>query len=562
MDSVRGLLDSNGAGKTTLLNAISLALFCHAPTGKGSTFQSHGAAFWEVEFVLTSPDEDIIIKRKVKGSRHQLWVTIKSRTDPKEYGPDVQTAQEALNRRIGCDWALFKSVMFLTRQGDTTQFLFQTPAKRAEVLSTLIDDSDFRVGADILKGRVRELENLKGLHGNELMGLRQQMGLLEQDIARAAEAGANWEAQEKVRLTMAQAQFASYNNQLAAVSTRLLEARTFLQGNQFAEVSRQHGEAGSAIQRLQRDVAVLHEDLRRQTSAAYLERHKAACPTCAQPIPPHSIAEVGLKTAKLQAELAGRNVELQAQNGAWTSAQQLLARVQQSTQEIRALEERADTLHQQALFAKDELAERRSDYLDGQVFELTQRRAEGLARIAWLEQALYATEVSREAHAYVRAAFGGEVRNLMFDFLRGPLEEWTHFYVGQLIDTGISIQFPHQDAKEKFEILVWNGQHKQDLSVYSGGEIWRIAIAILLALRKVLAQNSGCKLDFLLCDDFAGELDDCGIVEVLSAFQQLTKSDISTILFAIPRRAYIPAIPHHTVEVTRKGGQSAITATT
>jgi DNA repair exonuclease SbcCD ATPase subunit len=234
-------------------------------------------------------------------------------------------------------------------------------------------------------------------------------------------------------------------------------------------------------------------------------------------------------------------------------------RVQESVRNTKELEHQAEGLHQTAILLRDQMVLQKAQYLEEQIGQLQFRRAGAQTRIQELEGLLVKTSQDLETHKRVGVAFSGEVRNLMFDLIRGPLEEWTHHYIGLLLDTGIQVQFPHQDVREKFEIVVWNGQHAQELSRYSGGELWRITIAILLAFRKVLAQQQNCKLDFLLMDDFAGELDNEGVANALQVLGQLTREDIGTVLMTIPREEFLPAGRYNHLVVTKQGGQSSVT---
>ena len=301
-------------------------------------------------------------------------------------------------------------------------------------------------------------------------------------------------------------------------------------------------------------------DLSRLPSRHYLEQHKAACPTCGQEIAPEVFQQNDLRKLQIDAQLARVVSELYNKKEQLAEATRLLTSTQESSRRLPELEAQADTLHQRAFVDRDAMQPQAPEYLDGQIFDLEQRRGEFYARLQAIELELVATAARLDTTKKVKTAFGGEVRNLMFDLIRGPLEKWTHHYIGILIDTGIQVQFPHQDCREKFEILVWNGAHSQELSIYSGGELWRITVAILLAFRQVLSYQSGCQLDFILMDDFAGELDDAGIANALQTLEQLTREDVGHIIMSVPREAYLPAGRYNRMTVTKQGGHSRVAA--
>jgi DNA repair exonuclease SbcCD ATPase subunit len=558
LDSPQNLMGSNGAAKTTILNGIGWALYGKCPAGALGELRNHFATVVEVTLKLKGADQDLVIKRRMKGKAHEVVLDIEARQNPEHVAGDVAMVQDRINKLVGCDYQLFDSMLYFRGVGDTTQFLHMTPAKRATVLSNIVDDTYFQIGAQILKGRVQELVSLQGNQSMELITLRQQLGTLEGDLSQAFSAKANWDSQEAQRIQLAGQSYNTAYAQLAQVSKDLIEAKQFLHENQFADLSRRHAEAGSAVQALEGDRRVLEADLARLPSRHYLEAHREACPTCGQVIEPLNVLQNEKRRLELQGAITAKANELAAHQRVYAELATTVQRVQQNALRIKALEDQAETLHQTAIHHRDACEPRRADYLEGQIAQLQQRLWDGQARVRELEGLLVETSLQIDLHKKVASAFGGEVRNLMFDLIRGPLEEWTHHYVNLLLDTGIHVQFPHQDTREKFVILVWNGQHSQELSLYSGGELWRITIAILLAFRKVLADQRVCKLDFLLMDDFAGELANEGVAQALVVLEQLTREEIGTILMTIPKAEFLPPGRYHNIHVTRKGGQAVV----
>jgi exonuclease SbcC len=68
--------------------------------------------------------------------------------------------------------------------------------------------------------------------------------------------------------------------------------------------------------------------------------------------------------------------------------------------------------------------------------------------------------------------------------------------------------------KETLDIVVDDGQFERDLASFSGGEQYRVHVALRLALARTLAAGSGRTLDFLLIDEVTDL--DAGGVEVLA----------------------------------------------
>jgi len=82
---------------------------------------------------------------------------------------------------------------------------------------------------------------------------------------------------------------------------------------------------------------------------------------------------------------------------------------------------------------------------------------------------------------------------------------------------------------ETLEIKIADGLGERDYEVYSGGEAFRIDLAVRVALSKVLAKHAGTKLQFLVIDEGFGSLDETGKDEVIEAVSAL-KSDFKKVL--------------------------------
>ncbi len=82
---------------------------------------------------------------------------------------------------------------------------------------------------------------------------------------------------------------------------------------------------------------------------------------------------------------------------------------------------------------------------------------------------------------------------------------------------------------ETLDIKIADGFGERDYSLYSGGEAFRIDLAIRVALSKVLSKRAGTNLQFLAIDEGFGALDQSGKDDVAGAIMAL-KGDFEKIL--------------------------------
>jgi len=157
-------------------------------------------------------------------------------------------------------------------------------------------------------------------------------------------------------------------------------------------------------------------------------------------------------------------------------------------------------------------------------------------------------------------AFSKDIKNLMFDLLRDSLEAHTEKFLRGLIGGQVKVTYPANSSaiREKFEILVYNNGHYQDLSDYSDGETWRVSFSILLALREVLCERSRVKLDFVMVDDPIGGLDDVGMAEFVRNLRLLGSSkECSLVLCTLPSDRMLDGADQ-TIKIVKQYGESKV----
>ncbi len=173
------------------------------------------------------------------------------------------------------------------------------------------------------------------------------------------------------------------------------------------------------------------------------------------------------------------------------------------------------------------------------VARLTERLEAVRRAVAEKEEAVRAErEAAAEHRRYQRLsqAFGrGGIPDLVIDNARPHLEEDANAILGRLTDYDMSVHFEMQremrsgKSKETFDVLVHHEGGLRDFSMFSGGEAFRIAFAVRLALSKLLVGRAGARLETLVIDEGFGTQDPEGRERLVEAVG-LARSEFSKIL--------------------------------
>jgi len=110
------------------------------------------------------------------------------------------------------------------------------------------------------------------------------------------------------------------------------------------------------------------------------------------------------------------------------------------------------------------------------------------------------------------------------------LENYSNETLGKICNepTSISINTQRQTDSgswaETFDIEVTSGGRTDEFSTFSGGEQFRVSLAIRLALSKILSGRMGGTLNFLLLDEVSSSLDNSGLSMFIDIVKKLSES--------------------------------------
>jgi exonuclease SbcC len=236
-------------------------------------------------------------------------------------------------------------------------------------------------------------------------------------------------------------------------------------------------------------------------------------------------AESGLPAAKDAADgyaamALRRNEELELLQSQSAEAKEALVGLASLENDFTQAEQR-----ERELGVKIQQAIERQGYLRNQV-----ERQETLGQDLIAETArLTALQDEQSIYNELSIAFGRQgVQAMLIETVVPRLEDETNALLGRMTDNRMHIKLETQrerasgqgDPRETLEIMVSDELGPRSYEMYSGGEAFRVNLALRIALSKVLAQRMGAPLPTLFIDEGFGTQDAVGrerILDVISA---------------------------------------------
>lgn len=518
--------DSNGAGKSALApNALTWILWGQVPSGEKASDLMH----WEAphiygELTLQGRGGHLKIER-VKprnGSEHvRFW------WNGQEFNLDLKPAQEKLEEIYGISWEVYCNAVVIDANSKATQFVSATPGQRAKILSEMVPyDETFRAaGAEVQKDITRKEGELT-LQRGILDRMAGELGRAQGALARVMESLRD----ETFRVQQLKADLArkvqAMEEELARNRHLLMEpmppAVADLQARKSAAMQKQ-AEAQFRIGKAQ---AVLQGALPAQGST---------CPTCHQVVSGSAVmhlrnehdqakalmGDAQKASAEALAEIAAADQEIQRTLGRIQSRKQAELESLRLEEELKSLRFREDTVAHSGLVREKEAQEALINSLKA---DLKAKEAEIL-------------KVEGEIPILRRLArgFQQDLPNMLLDDIRAILTYYADKYRWLLYGDAMTVEFPPTTAtgREKFEIILKTGEHQNKIP--SKGQKYRMSLAIILALRRVLTYGNRTPFEFLVMDDPVGELDDTGLERLYQLMGSINE-EIPCVITTAPRR--------------------------
>ena len=318
------------------------------------------------------------------------------------------------------------------------------------------------------------------------------------------------------RLEQEQRQCAEAAQQLEALLPQLETAQQVLATRDFADAERrQVAEIDQQLADLGYDDFARRETFDLTQSLQHWEPQQIALNLALAALPQD---EANLQ--RIEAQSVRRREELQA-------AQQRLVADQASVMDLPNLQQQSDDAQQSVVSLRTaiEAASQRRGFLLAAVESRRQAQAE-IERLTGLRSH---TERELEVYSELFVAFGrGGVPAMLIDGAVPRIETEATTLLGRMTDNRMAVKLETQrvtnagGVSETLDILISDELGTRSYEVFSGGEVFRINLALRIALSKVLSQRMGVPLPTLFIDEGFGTQDAAGrerIVDTLTAIQ-------------------------------------------
>jgi exonuclease SbcC len=369
-----------------------------------------------------------------------------------------------------------------------------------------------------------DIEEKRGLYrrnASKLRELEAERAALDRDLPRRERALAQAQREAGVKtndLKRAIQESRAAQNELDQAKIQLSDTMASLASGKFAAAEQgQLGELNFRIQALGYD-----EEARRQTYSQIQQLEPFAEKLRQLSDAETSLPQEQASVARTEEMLQRRKSEverLQERHRTDEAAAAALPKLEARRKEAEAAQRELEGQRQHAID--------RRGYLRGQV-----ERLEGLQRdMAGKSDRLSGLQEDQGIYQELVTAFGRQgVQAMLIETVVPRLEDEANGLLGRMTDNRMQVKLETQrerrtgrgDPIETLEIHVSDELGPRSYEMYSGGEAFRVNLALRIALSKVLAQRMGAPMPTLFIDEGFGTQDAAGrerVLDVIAAIQ-------------------------------------------
>lgn len=231
-----------------------------------------------------------------------------------------------------------------------------------------------------------------------------------------------------------------------------------------------------------------------------------------------------------------------------------IAAVPELVDELGRAEQEYDSLRRRQTGVRDEMVI---------VQERLARCAEMEEKKRQKEKSLLKTLRDKEVYEELAQAFGKKgVQAFLIESAVPEIEEEANRLLGRMTDDGMRVTIETQretkkgETVETLDIKISDELGTRSYEMYSGGEAFRINLALRIALSKVLARRAGAPLPTLFMDEGFGTQDSDGLTKLVGAINSI-QDDFKKIIVITHLEELKDAFPVR-IEVTKTGEGSTI----
>jgi DNA repair exonuclease SbcCD ATPase subunit len=535
-NNITQLIGTNGVGKSTIALIIQEALFNKNSKGVkkadiGNRNLAKGNYWINLVFTYENKLYEVNLERKstLKVKLKEDGVDISSHTATDTF--------KTIENLLGLDFKVFVQLMYQSTT-DGLSFLTATDTNRKKFLIDLFGLDEYEKYHEIFKKLVQdtnsEISRIKGsidsvqrwISKNEnIEGPKDLLDIEEPDINEDD----LWELKERAKNLKDINRKINNNNQLKYLLSQIKYDEEYIAQTktETGKLSSKLGEITSTLKNLK---AFLNK----------IERLEDKCPTCEQDIQKELqlkfITDTKSQIVDLEKEYSSTQKELEdikklnslidsnkSKKQEWESI------FIQIDNNLKSEVENMESLTQQISILESSIEEQKRRYNallkenteiekhNSRVGVILSQLEEHSAELRKLEQNLHVTTDTLSIAEILKKTFStnGLVAHKLENLVK-DIEELANEYLSELSDGKFTLMF--SVSSDKLNVTLTDGGLEIDISALSSGELARVNISTLLAIRKMMNSISKTQINILFLDEVINVLDEFGrekLVEVL-----------------------------------------------
>ncbi len=482
------IVGATGSGKSTILDGITFALWGKARSNAKNLCR-YGDSPLEVNFMFDIGGEVYAVERSyTTGSSLQFsrrnevgeWSSLSGRTNTE--------TQENIDRVLRVSYDTFISSSFL-QQGKADRFMLLGPSDRKRVLEDILGLQYYEKWALEARKRCRDA-------GEGSNSLETQIKLLFEQLTT-----------EDILLE-------ELNSTVEELEENLRENNRELV--KFSELYQEIAGSKYSLEDLRFEALDLQRKLEKLKSDGKRLYSSGLCPTCGLGLSDEKKQEILLEFKNEYAVISPRY-------------EKVLADLKGKSDHNDKIEDSLQSIRTSTMTIEDqncEIRQRIRDYRDRIVQETTLREVNQRLRIRIddLEFQLSRRKTEYEDLRILSSVLSREgLPSQLLKRAIPELEQSSNEFL-QLLTEGqfqIQLRTGTESGRETLEIEVLDGVYNRPYETYSGGQSFRISLAIRLGLSTLLTKTAGSSLRFLAIDEGWGSQDAEGRQLILDCIKRI-----------------------------------------
>jgi exonuclease SbcC len=168
-----------------------------------------------------------------------------------------------------------------------------------------------------------------------------------------------------------------------------------------------------------------------------------------------------------------------------------------------------------------------------------------------------------EEYHQLAVAFGKKgIQDIIIENSLTEIETEANKYLTKLTDNDMKLSLNSCKSNktstynDKLDIYIADNQGTRSYELYSGGETYRINLAIRLAMAKLLARSRNVKLQSLIIDDAFNSVDPAGQKNVIDTINSI-KGEFDLVLLVASQKLAETSFPGR-IEISKEAGESSV----